>query len=150
MEILWLCLALAFFAAEIITKKYITLWFGVAAATVMVLAFFVPLWYVQVPAFLILSFVYLSVFRRMWRREKKKAKKDSITSSFIGRDAIVVRTVYGNRKHGIISVFGQEIEAKGYRGARLEIDTVVRIIKFSGDIAVVLPKDEYMRSFKKR
>lgn len=137
MEVFWLCFALFWFIVEVFSKKYMGIWFGFSAAATMCFSFFVGYWWIQIPVFLVLSYAMFMLFRRIWKKDKQNARKNEMLDSLVGADAVVIKKIHSDHKCGEISVFGQEIEAKAKRGLIIGEGSIVKIIKFSGDVAVV-------------
>ena len=75
--IAWACLALLLIAAEVIAPGVFMLWLGIAAAVVFAVVLLVPgiPTPVQAMGFIVLSYVFIFVYRRYFRRLDEQTDK---------------------------------------------------------------------------
>ena len=129
----WLVALAVFVVIEIATMGLTTIWFAGGALVALVLALLKVSFYVQLGAFLVISFVLLVCTRplavKFFNQERVKTNVDSI----IGKKAIVLAEINNLKEEGQVSVNGMEWSARTYEeGCIIPAGTVVEVREIQG------------------
>ena len=139
--IAWACLALLLIAAEVIAPGVFMLWLGIAAAVVFAVVLLVPgiPTPVQAMGFIVLSYVFIFVYRRYFRRLDEQTDKPLLNrraEQFVGKVFVLDSAIVngsGRIKTGdaLWTVHGPE----------LPVGTRVRVTSADSMVLQVIPAD---------
>jgi inner membrane protein len=144
----WLLLGIAFFFIELSTPGFVALFFGVAAITVALLSWLLPIgqsaaWLI----FALLSIVYILVLRRFLKKIflGDKGESERLEDSFIGKFAEVTEAVKRNHP-GKVEFAGSLWEAESDDeievGERVRITGKKNLTLFVGPVVLADTADE--------
>lgn len=144
--IVWLVLLILFILIEIATLGLTTIWFaGGALAAVILAALKLPVW-LQIMAFIIVSFALLYFTRPVAVKYFNKDRVKTNVESMIGRQAIVISEIDNLQGIGQVTVGGQEWSARSQQeGVTFPEGTVVRIVAVSG-VKLMVEEDSHSNS----
>jgi len=135
----WAIVALLLFAAEAMAPGAFMLWLGIAAALVCGLVLLFPglSMLAQVAAFVVLSFVAVSAYRRWWRGEARETQSPTLNrraEQLVGRVVPLDRAIVNG--HGRVQIADAYWDV---RGEDLPAGTPVRVIATEGMSLRVVP-----------
>ena len=139
--IAWACLSLLLIAAEVVAPGVFMLWLGMAAAVVFAVVLLVPgiPRPLQALGFIVLSFVFIAVYRRYFRKADQQSDQPLLNrraEQFVGKVYVLESAISngtGRIKMGdaLWTVTGPELPA----GAR------VRVTAAESMVLTVVPAD---------
>lgn len=138
----WAVLALIFMIAELFTAGFFLICFGIgaAAAAVMALLGFDPLW--QGLVFLVVSGGALLLIRPLARSLNESSPNAVGSDRVLNKEAIVLAEINPAIGAGMVRVDAEEWRAVSADGRAITKGTIVKIQRIEGTRLVVVPTDE--------
>lgn len=146
----WAALALLFMIAELFTAGFFLICFGIgaAAAAVMALFGFNPLW--QGLVFLAVSGIALLSTRPLARRLNESSVNTVGSDRVLNKKAIVLTEINPAQGAGMVRVDAEEWRAVSADGHAIDKGTIVQIQRIDGTRLVVVPTPEKHLTEKKQ
>lgn len=126
----WQILVLAgiiFLIIEIFTPVLFFLNFAIACFLTAILALFVSDWNILIPAFVILSAVFLIFLRPILMKSRNGDKKTGVEEKYIGKIAKVTETVTSTS--GVVTIYNERWDARSNTGEEIPEGSEVKIIR---------------------
>lgn len=132
MTYVWLAVVVFAIVLEAVTAALVSIWFVPAGVISMVLALLnLPIW-LQVTAFLILSAVFVFVFRSWFCKGVRKNDTRTNLDAVIGADARVIERICNIDGKGAVKVMGKEWSARSVDDEIYDEGDIVRVIEIRG------------------
>jgi len=151
--ILWLIIAAAFIAVEVLTPGFFLLWFGVGALVASIMALFgVGSVTLQMIVFLIVSVVLViasrTIFEKFFTRQLDHNRLRSGVETMIGQVGTVVEPSRGALNEGAVKVYGSVWTAFPTEGERpLREGESVAVERIEGNTIYVRRAAHHPRPF---
>lgn len=125
--LLWILLGIVFLIAEILTTSFFIVFFGLAALSIALISsfFFITL-PTQVIVFASLAFLYILVFRKLFRKKRSQPITDFSDTSLIGEIGLIQEDI---PLSGYGKVVVRDICWKAVSNTALTRGTKVKIIQ---------------------
>lgn len=126
----WQILVLAgiiFLIIEIFTPVLFFLNFAIACFLTAILALFVFDWSILIPAFVVLSAVFLMFLRPILMKSRNGDKKTGVEEKYIGKIAKVTETV--TLTTGVVAIYNERWDARSNTGEEIPEGSEVKIIR---------------------
>ena len=138
----WAAMALIFMIAELFTAGFFLVCFGVgaAAAAVMALLGFSPIW--QGVVFIVVSGVALLLTRPLARSLNERGVNTVGSDRVLNKEAIVLAEINPSLGSGMVRVDAEEWRAITEDGRSIAKGTIVKVIRIDGTRLVVKPTTE--------
>lgn len=138
--IIWLVIAAAFAAGEVLTPSFWLLPFAGGAAAAAVAAGVGGGLVLSGPVFLVVSIVLLAALRPIARRHLRQPPRARTgTAALVGGEAVVIRRLEGPERGGAVRLGGEEWTARAAGEGEVEVGTRVLVLEIRGATAVVEP-----------
>lgn len=132
MTYVWLAVVVFAIVLEAVTAALVSIWFVPAGVISMVLALLnLPIW-LQLTAFLILSAVFVFVFRSWFCKGVRKNDTRTNLDAVIGADARVIERICNIDGKGAVKVMGKEWSARSVDDEIYDEGDIVRVIEIRG------------------
>ena len=132
MTYVWLAVVVFAIVLEAVTAALVSIWFVPAGVISMVLALLnLPIW-LQLTAFLILSAVFVFVFRSWFCKGVRKNDTRTNLDAVIGADARVIERICNIDGKGAVKVMGKDWSARSVDDEIYDEGDIVRVIEIRG------------------
>ncbi len=139
----WLIVFIACIVLEASSWALTSIWFAGGAVAACLLALIGLNSYIQMAAFVVVSFLLLYLTRPLALKYVNRRTVKTNVDSLIGQNAIVTADIDNDESRGTAIVSGQEWTARSADGSKIPKDTLVTIQAISGvKLIVVKLKEE--------
>ena len=141
LSLLWLAIILGSFVIEANTAALVSIWFAPAALIAMTLdCFGVPL-PIQLIVFLVLSFTFIFISLKFFKKKLKGKKTATNTDAVIGENAVVIENIDNLGCTGQVRVKGQVWTARSSKEeVKYDKDEILKVIAIEG-VKLIVKKE---------
>jgi len=137
---IWLILFIVLIVIEMCTVGLVCIWFALGALVSFIISYFSNNLLIEIPIFVIVSFVALIFTRPILQKYFKKNIIKTNVNKLIGETGIVIEDVTKTNM-GKIKVDGQIWSALNSEKGRIEKDTEVEVLSVEGVKLIVRKKE---------
>ena len=147
--IFWLIVIAVCAIVELATMGLTTVWFAGGALVATIVAFFCPYFWVQVLAFIIVSFVLIIFTRPIAVKYFNKDRVKTNAESLIGQRAIVVSEIDNLKGLGEVTVSGLNWSARTLKDGLVVPEKAVVVIRKIEGVKLIVELDDSFKEFMK-
>ena len=147
--IFWLIVIAVCAIVELATMGLTTVWFAGGALVAAIVAFFCPYFWVQVLAFIIVSFVLIIFTRPIAVKYFNKDRVKTNAESLIGQRAIVVSEIDNLKGIGEVTVSGLNWSARTLEDGLVVPEKAVVVIRKIEGVKLIVELDDSFKEFMK-
>lgn len=139
---LWLIVAVALLAGELMTAGFFLFWFAAGALGATLTALFVESLPIQIAVFIVISAVLLFFSRHLGEKMGKgKTDTKTNTNALIGKTGMITQAVRPHQK-GVVKVNGEEWSCVTDGDISIDVGVLVKVESLQGVTLTVVPADE--------
>lgn len=142
-QLVWLIIAVVFFAVEALTYGLVSIWFALGAVVTMIAAFLGVddiIW--QLVVFVVSSAFFLLFTRRFFKKYLVRKTEKTNVDSIVGAQGIVTETIDNIRGTGAVNVAGKVWSARSQSGAVIPVHCCVDVLEIQGVKLIVRQASE--------